>query len=112
MERTLEVLQQAVVRLGVDGNWNHEHPRNRAHEEARGHPGGKRGPGPRRRPQPFGESSSEEEDHLQEGEGNRRRPENAHNFRVKIDLPNFNGHLHVENFLDWILEAENFFDYM
>jgi len=40
------------------------------------------------------------------------RKENAHSFWVKIDLPNFNGHLHVENFLDWILEVENFFNYM
>ncbi len=45
-------------------------------------------------------------------DGGRIRPTSAHNFRVKIDLPNFNGHLHVENFLDWILKVENFFDYM
>jgi hypothetical protein len=112
MERTLVALQQAVAGLGVDGNRNHEPPRNRTYEEARGHPGGERGPGPRRRHQPFEESSSEEEDHLREGEGDRRRPENAHSFWVKIDLHNFNGYLHVENFLDWILEVENFFDYM
>jgi hypothetical protein len=112
MERALKALQQAVAGLGVDGNRNHEPPRNRAYEEARGHPGGERGPGPRRRHQPFEESSSEEEDHLREGEDDRRRLENAHSFRVKIDLPNFNGHLHIENFLDWILEVENLFDYM
>jgi hypothetical protein len=86
-------------------------PWNRVIEEAHDHPGGERGPGPRRRHQPFEESSSEEEDRLQEGDGDRRRPEIAHNFRVKIDLPTFNGHLHVEKFLDWILEVENFFDY-
>ncbi|KAG2664308.1 hypothetical protein I3760_16G076400 [Carya illinoinensis] len=38
--------------------------------------------------------------------------DNNHNFRIKIDLPCFNGHLHVESFLDWMLEVENFFDYM
>ncbi|KAG7961926.1 hypothetical protein I3843_09G040300 [Carya illinoinensis] len=31
---------------------------------------------------------------------------------IKIDLPCFNRHLHVESFLDWLLELENFFDYM
>jgi hypothetical protein len=111
MERTLEALQQAVAGLGVDGNRNREPPRNRVNEEACDHPGGECGPGPRRRHQPFEESSSEKEDHFQEEDGGRRRPENAHHFQVKIDLLNFNGHLHVENFLDWILEVENFFDY-
>jgi hypothetical protein len=62
--------------------------------------------------QPFEESSRGEEDHFREGEGCRRRLENSHSFRVKFHLPNFNGHLHIENFLDWILEVENFFDYM
>jgi len=80
MERTFEALQQAVAGLGVDGNRNHEHHRNHDHEEARGHLGGKRGLGHRRRHQPFEESSSEEDDHFQEGEGGRRWSENAHNF--------------------------------
>ena len=31
---------------------------------------------------------------------------------MKIDLPSFDGHLHIEDFLDWLHAVENFFDYM
>lgn len=44
--------------------------------------------------------------------GGRRNQKNSHNFRVKIDLPFFNIHLHVESFLEWLLEMDNLFDYM
>lgn len=30
---------------------------------------------------------------------------------MKIDLPSFDGHLDVEEFLDWALKAQNFFEY-
>jgi hypothetical protein len=72
----------------------------------------KHGPGPRRRHQAFEETSSDEDDHFKVEVGGRRTLGNPHSFRVKVDLLCFNGHLHVENFLDWILEVENFFEYM
>lgn len=32
-------------------------------------------------------------------------------LKIKIDFPQFDGHLHIEDFLDWLHTIENFFDY-
>ena len=31
---------------------------------------------------------------------------------MKIDFPSFDGHLHIEDFLDWLHTIKNFFDCM
>lgn len=33
-------------------------------------------------------------------------------FKLKMDMPTFNGTLHIENFIEWMIEVERFFDYM
>ncbi|KAI0493337.1 hypothetical protein KFK09_027614 [Dendrobium nobile] len=46
---------------------------------------------------------------------NRRNPQyrrHSGEFKVKMDIPFFDGHLHIEDFLDWEKAVENFFDYL
>lgn len=36
----------------------------------------------------------------------------SNEFKLKVDLPCFNGHLHIEDFLDWLQHVETIFEYM
>ena len=33
-------------------------------------------------------------------------------YKLKFDIPYFNGHMHIEKYLNWIQFVESFFDYM
>ncbi|XP_020700689.2 uncharacterized protein LOC110112721 [Dendrobium catenatum] len=39
-------------------------------------------------------------------------PSRPGEFKIKVDVPYFDGHLHIEDYLDWEKAVENFFDYM
>lgn len=33
-------------------------------------------------------------------------------YRLRLDLPQYNDNMNIEDFIDWMLEVERFFDYM
>ena len=108
--------------LGVDVNQNRNNGRRPRVNMARGDPANQ--PIPVRRPTYSDHSSSSEEfDELEEGRrfdgrrgqgGNRRRNDDVegYDFKLKVDIPSFNGGMGIEEFLDWLADVDRFFDYM
>ncbi|XP_020674167.2 uncharacterized protein LOC110093578 [Dendrobium catenatum] len=67
-------------------------------------------------PQPVKRSDSDEDGELdypypaRRGRYRQHRPHQE--FRVKLDIPFFEGRLHIEDYLNWERSVETFFDYM
>ena len=40
----------------------------------------------------------------------RRGEPSSNEYQMKIDIPSFSGNIDIESFLDWVYEAEKFFD--
>uniref|UniRef100_A0A6N2LCX1 CCHC-type domain-containing protein n=1 Tax=Salix viminalis TaxID=40686 RepID=A0A6N2LCX1_SALVM len=101
-------------------NWNNQQrEEERIHEDYRErfHPAREHNPIPRRQLAYEEELSDDEEFAERILRPNRQGYHNMGGrepqaFRMKMDLPSFNGQLQIEGFLDWLAVVERFFDYM
>ncbi|XP_073260712.1 uncharacterized protein [Populus alba] len=112
-QQALQAIQATLARLTTGNNLQHEGKNCRE----RIAPARERHPLPRRQLAYEDELSDDEEyvkhmfRHNRQGQRNMggREPQT---FRMKMDLPSFNGQLEIEGFLDWLVVVERFFDYM
>ncbi|KAG6741161.1 hypothetical protein POTOM_056650 [Populus tomentosa] len=112
-QQALQAIQATLARLTTGNNLQHEgeNCRERIAPARERHP-------PPRRQLAYEEELSDDEEYVEhmfrhnhQGQRNMggREPQT---FRMKMDLPSFNGQLQIEGFLDWLAVVERFFDYM
>jgi hypothetical protein len=107
MGAAIAALTQQVALLSAQGN-NNNATRNQQRRTQRQQ-------GNRNYAAVMGDSSSEEEEEAEEedafndGEQQGRRP---HDYRVREDIPFFHDNMSVEEFLDWQISVDRFFEIM
>ena len=114
-QQTLDQIQEALATL-LNRNPNRGDEEQRDNQ-ARGPP--HRGPN-RNKQQDYNEEDNEDEKYVERVLGNHRGPardngrdyQEQRDYRMKVELPSFNGKVSIEEYLDWVNEVEKFFDYM
>ncbi|KAG6745118.1 hypothetical protein POTOM_051762 [Populus tomentosa] len=116
-QQTLQAIQATLARLTTGNNQRREDERVCDDHRERIVPVREHHPNPRRQ-LAYEEELSDDEEYAErilrpnrQGYYNmgERGPQS---FRMKMDLPSFNGQLQIEGFLDWLAVVERFFDYM
>ena len=72
------------------------------------------------RQQDYNEDNNENEEYAERVLGNHRGPardkgrdyQGQKDYRMKVELPSFNGNVSIEEYLDWVSKVETFFNYM
>ncbi|KAG6747366.1 hypothetical protein POTOM_049769 [Populus tomentosa] len=116
-QQALQAIQATLARLTTGNNLQREDERVRENHRERISPAREHNPILRRQPAYEEEISDDEEYAERILRPNRQGYHNLgergpQQFRMKMDLPSFNGQLQIEGFLDWLAVVERFFDYM
>ena len=115
-QQALREIQAALARLTTTNHQRDNDPPGRHPYQERTDVLFERHPRMQRRQPTYEDNLSEDEEDAETMlRGNRRggqREPYRQTFRMKMDLPSFNGQLQIEGFLDWLVLVERFFDYM
>ena len=120
-ERCFNEIADKLDALAISINIGRNEDRRRLRDDvAQGQPINRPVLAHRRRQPIYSDESEEEKDFLyadhQHTRGGGRRDQgyerDSGDFKLKVDIPFFSGNLNIEDFIDWIVEIDKFFDYM